>query len=76
MEDSNTNKKRNKQWRIIVIAALTLTILAFSPLVLKPGKIEPTLLSMPFTLWVSIVITIVLVILTYIGGRIYLKDRN
>jgi len=31
---------------------------------------------MPFTLWVSILITIVLVVLTYIGGRIHLKDKD
>ncbi len=70
-----TEKKRKIYWRVTVVAAVVLVVLTFTPLVLT-GRIEPKLFSMPFTLWVSILITIVLVVLTYIGGRIHLKDKD
>lgn len=70
-----TEKKRKIYWRITVAVAVVLIIITFTPLVLT-GKIQPKLFSMPFTLWVSMLITIVLVALTYIGGRIHLKDKE
>ena len=71
-----TKSKRKLYWRITAAVAVILILITFTPLVLKPGKIEPKLFSMPFTLWVSILITIMLVILTYIGGRMHLKDKE
>lgn len=71
-----TEKKQKFYWRITVAAAVVLIVITFTPLVLSEGKIEPKLFSMPYTLWISILITILLVALTYIGGRIYLKDKE
>jgi hypothetical protein len=51
-------------------------IITFTPLVMPAGKIFPKLFLMPYTLWVSIFITIVLVGLTYIGGRVHLNDEE
>jgi hypothetical protein len=71
-----TIKKQKIYWRITVAAAVVLIVITFTPLVLSEGKIEPKLFSMPYTLWISILITILLVVLTYIGGRIHLKDKE
>jgi hypothetical protein len=71
-----TKKKQKLYWRITVVIAVILILITFTPLVIAPGKIEPKLFSMPYTLWVSILITIILVILTYIGGRVHLKDKD
>ncbi|MBT3385056.1 MAG: hypothetical protein HN778_11295 [Prolixibacteraceae bacterium] len=68
--------KQKIYWRITVIAAVLLILLTFTPIVMPAGKIEPKLFSMPYTLWMSMLITIILVVLTYIGGRIYLKDEE
>jgi hypothetical protein len=65
--------KNKLHWRITVAAAVLLILITFTPLVIAPGKINPKLFSMPYTLWTTILITILLVILTYIGGRIHLK---
>ena len=73
MENQSKNKER-LYWRITSAAAVILIVVTFTPLVMAPGKINPKLLSMPYTLWVSILITILLVVLTFIGGRIHLKD--
>ena len=71
-----TIKKQKVYWRITVAVAVVLILLTFTPLVIAPGKIEPKLFSMPYTLWVSILITIILVILTFIGGLVHLKDSE
>lgn len=71
-----TEKKRKLYWRITAAVAVVLILITFTPLVLSKGKIEPKFLSMPFTLWTSILITIALVVLTYIGGRVHLKDEE
>ena len=68
--------KQKLYWRITAALAVTLILVTFTPLVISPGKIEPKFLSMPFTLWLSILITILLVVLTYIGGKIHLKDND
>lgn len=68
--------KQKLYWRITAAFAVALIIITFTPLVISPGRIEPKLLSMPFTLWMSILITILLVVLTYIGGKIHLKDND
>ena len=69
-----TEKKRKLFWRITCIAAVILIVIAFTPLIIPAGKINPKLLSMPFTLWINMLITIALVFLTYIGGRLHLYD--
>jgi len=71
-----TENKRRMYWRIIAALAILLIIVMFTPLVIANGKTEPKLFSMPFTLWVSILITIGLVVLTYLGGRFHLKDEE
>ena len=68
--------KQKLYWRITVAIAVLLILATFTPLVMAPGKIDPKLFSMPYTLWMSILITILLVVLTYIGGKIHLKDDN
>jgi len=70
------NKKQKRYWKITSIAAVVLILVTFTPLIITPGKINPKLFSMPYTLWTTILITIALVVLTYIGGRIHLKDDD
>jgi len=70
--------KNNKQKRILryflVGIAILLVILTFTPVILNPGRIEPKLISLPYTLWSSILITIVLVLLSYLASRLHDKD--
>jgi len=69
-------KKRRIYWKIIFSLAIILVVITFTPLVINKGKIEPKLLSMPYTLWISILITIGLVVLTYIGGKVHLQNNE
>ena len=56
---------------VIFIVAIT-----FSPLIITSGKIEPAVLGLPFTLWTTILTTITLVALTYLGGRVSPNDEE
>ena len=56
---------------VILIVAIT-----FSPLIIKPDKVNPSVLGLPFTLWTSILTTIALVVLTYLGGRVSPNDEE
>lgn len=63
-------------WRLCVTAAILIIILTFSPLVIAPGKTTPPLFGMPYTLWVSILTTIALVVLTYLGSKVLPDDEE
>ena len=65
---------RKRRYRAIVVLAIVLVLITFTPLVLQPGKIEPKFLSLPYTLWTSMCITIILVVLTYLGSRVRNDD--
>ena len=65
-------KKLKKQlWRIYCAAAILLTILAFSPLVIPEGKHLPMLAGLPYTLWMGILLSAALVLLTYLATRVH-----
>lgn len=68
------SKQRKRLSYVVTGIAIGLVVFTFSPLILHPGKIEPKVLSLPFTLWTSILITIVLVLLTYLVSRLQDKD--
>ncbi len=48
----------------------------FSPLVMNENKIVPYFLGMPFTLWFGILITLLIIILTAIGGYVFSRFKS
>jgi len=69
-------KQRRIWWHLTVAAAAVVVAITFSPLVLSPGKTDPQLLYMPYSLWTSLLMSIMMVILTWIGGKLHLQDRD
>lgn len=63
-------KKKKLIWRLCIVAVFIIIIFTFSPLVIAKGKIEPFLFGMPYTLWITILLTIILVVITFIGGKV------
>lgn len=57
-------------WYILVGVVLIVAIGSFA-FAFRPGKTEPSFLSMPFVLWSGILLTIVLVLCTFIGSLIF-----
>ena len=64
--------KRNKRtWRLCVILVLLLIILAYTPLMIPGGVYKPMIFGLPYSLFASFVITVALVVLTYIGSKVH-----
>jgi hypothetical protein len=56
------------RWKIIVVCAVITCIVSFA-FFFKYTITEPSLLGMPYILWVSMLSTVIMVVLTYIGFR-------
>ena len=69
-------KQKKLIWRLCVAAVILIIIITFSPLVIAKGKINPFLFGLPYTLWMGIILTIVLVIITYIGGNAITNEEE
>ena len=64
-------KRNKKYWRICVILVVLLIIVAYTPLMLPHGVYKPVILGIPYSLWLSFLITVALVVLTYIGSKVH-----
>lgn len=73
MKASPMTKTKRRRY-LLVAVAVALVAITFTPLILNPGKIYPKFLSMPYSLWTSILISIILVILTYLASKVQDKD--
>jgi len=62
-------KKNKRIWQFCVAAVIVIIVVTFSPLVIAPGKIKPFLFGLPYTLWMGILLTIILVVITLIAGN-------
>lgn len=62
---------KTKYWTICCVAAIILSIITFTPLVIPQGVSNPKLAGIPYSLWTSFIITVLLVVLTFIGTRVH-----
>jgi len=63
--------KKRKYWRILRTLVIILCLLTFSPLIIPVGVFKPELFGIPYSLWTSFLITVLLVLLTYLGTRMH-----
>jgi len=59
-----------KSWHLLATAVLLLTIAAFW-WIFQEGKIDPMLGSVPFVFWTSFAVTLLIVVATFIGSKIF-----
>jgi hypothetical protein len=64
-------EKKSKYWKACYILALLISVLAFTPLVIPYHTTVPMIGNVPYTLWVGYVVYALLVILTFIGTKVY-----
>jgi Na+/proline symporter len=64
-------KRNKKYWRICVALVILIIVLGYTPVMIPGGVYKPELLGMPYSLWLSFLLTAVLVLLTYIGSRVH-----
>ncbi len=62
---------RKKTWLICCLFVLGLIALTYSPVVLSPGKMEPSVGAIPYTLAWGFGISLIMVAMTIIGARVH-----
>ncbi len=71
----NDKLKYPTGWAFCKIAVLILLVLTFTPLITPSGKYEPSLMGLPYTLWVGMIQAIILVGITWLGTQVH-PGRN
>jgi len=62
---------KRKIWKLLRVLFVITILLTFTPVITPRGKIHPELFGMPYTLWISILQSVLLVVLTFIGTRVH-----
>jgi hypothetical protein len=62
-------ERKPKIYRLLILLAIQLGILTFTPLVMPYGRHEPSLLHLPYTLWTGLLVAVCYVILTWLSVR-------
>lgn len=63
-------------WYILCGLAIGLCLLTLTPVVIPPGVFNPELFGLPYTLWMGIAITILLVVMTFLATRVYHHEEG
>ncbi len=63
--------RRRLCYRIMILLALILGCITFTPLVIPYGKHEPVLSHFPYTLWTGLIVTLLFVLLTWFATRVH-----
>jgi len=64
-------KKNKKYWTLCAVLVIVLMVLGYTPLMIPDGVYRPMILGIPYSLWTSFVLTVALVVLTYIGSKVH-----
>ena len=62
--------------KVLIPAAVLLSCITFTPLVMPYGTHEPGLFSLPLTLWTGLILAILLVFLTYLATRFHPGNKE
>lgn len=61
---------QSKIWNILVVTVLTLSIVSFLVL-FEENKVEPTFAKVPYAFWTGFLVTVVIVVLTFLASRFF-----
>lgn len=64
-------KKNKKYWTLCAVLVIVLMVLGYTPLMIPKGVYKPMILGLPYSLWTSFLITVILVALTFIGAKVH-----
>jgi len=60
-------KKKSPAYHVLIVLALMLAVLTFTPLVMPYGVYKPSFLHLPYTLWTGLLVAILFVCLTWLA---------
>lgn len=64
-------KRNKKYWTLCVVLVIVLMVAGYTPLMIPKGIYKPMILGIPYSLWTSILFTVALVALTFIGSKVH-----
>jgi Cu/Ag efflux pump CusA len=64
-------KRQKGIWTACVILVVIIVVLGYTPLMIPRGVTKPSFLGLPYSLWTSLLGTVVLVGLTFIGAKVH-----
>ena len=64
-----------KPWHLLATAVFLLSIASFW-WIFQEGKTDPSLGSIPYVFWTSFAITLLIVVATFIGSRIFPHEED
>ncbi|MCK0148039.1 hypothetical protein MWU78_20500 [Arenibacter sp. F26102] len=67
---------KEKLWLLCCISAAAIIVFGLSPLALPKNTFDPKLFGMPYVLWVNILLSIGLVLLTVLGTFVHPGSIN
>mgnify|MGYP003669698604 FL=1 len=67
---------KEKLWLLCCISAVLIIAFGLSPLALASDTFDPKLFGMPYVLWVSITLSILLILLTVLGTLVHPGSNN
>jgi hypothetical protein len=59
-----------KIWNILVFTVLILTVGSFL-ILFRENKVDPTLANVPYVFWTGFLVTVVIVVLTFLASRFF-----
>ncbi|MBA4302410.1 hypothetical protein SAMN03080617_01830 [Algoriphagus alkaliphilus] len=59
-----------KIWNILVFIVLILTVGSFL-ILFRVNKVDPTLANVPYVFWTGFLVTVVIVVLTFLASRFF-----
>jgi len=62
---------KSQLWNLCRIAVAVVTVIIFTPLVIPAGQADPFLFGMPYTMWMGLVVSFVLLALTVLGSFVH-----
>ena len=64
-------KRNKKYWILCAILVIVIMVLGYTPLMIPNGVYKPVILGIPYSLWTSFLLTVALVVLTFIGSKVH-----
>lgn len=64
-------QRNARGYNILILLALVLGLITFTPLVIPYGLHRPVLFHLPYTLWTGLLVAIIFVLITWIAIRIH-----
>jgi len=69
-------KRKKIPWYLSCTVMIVLSVLTFTPVITPAHTYKPMLMGIPYTLWTGFLLTVALVLITYIGASVHFGKND